>query len=177
LERERFVRLNVSPAGEPFLPFAEGNFGTPDGKCHFDAETIAYEPPVESRLGDAALRKHYPLELVSPKNHDNMNSTFGEREDTDRETSVATIHPEDARARRILPGDPIRVFNGRGSCLLRAAVADRVKQGVVSVPSTRWTRRSPDRRSINALTSQRLTDMGAGPSFYSCLVEVEKIGD
>ena len=45
LERERSVRLNVSEDGAPFLPFAEGNFGTADGKCHFDAETLDYQPP------------------------------------------------------------------------------------------------------------------------------------
>ena len=39
--------------GEPFLPFAEGGFGTPDGKCDFHAETLDYTPPVESRHGDA----------------------------------------------------------------------------------------------------------------------------
>ncbi len=38
LERERFVRLNVSEPGQPFQPFADGGFGTPDGKCHFHAE-------------------------------------------------------------------------------------------------------------------------------------------
>ena len=32
-------------------------------------------------------------------------------------------------------------------------------------------------RSVNAVTSERLTDYGGGPTFYSCLVEVERIGD
>ena len=61
--------------------------------------------------------------------------------------------------------------------MLRAAVADTVLRGVVSVPSVRWARRAADRRNVNVLTSQRLTDMSGGPTFYSCLVEVEKIGD
>ena len=39
LDREHFVRL-ASLHGEPFLPFAEGGFGTADGKCHFHAETL-----------------------------------------------------------------------------------------------------------------------------------------
>ena len=177
LERERSIRLNVSPAGEPFLPFGHGNFGTASGRCEFNASTLRYEPPIESRHGDRELRARFPLELVSPKNHDNMNSTFGERDDTDRDTSVATLHPVDAASRQIVSGDQVRIFNQRGACILRAAVAERVKQGVVSVPSTRWGRRAPDRRNINALASQRLTDIGGGPTFYSCLVEVEKLGD
>ena len=34
-------------------PSPRADFGTPDGKCHFDAEALDYQPPVESRHGDA----------------------------------------------------------------------------------------------------------------------------
>ena len=50
------MRLRVASNGDPFLPFAEGGFGTPSGKCEFHAETLDYTPPVESRLGEPALR-------------------------------------------------------------------------------------------------------------------------
>ena len=40
-----------------------------------------------------------------------------------------------------------------------------------------WAKRAVDRRNANALTSGRLTDIGGGPTFYSCLVEVERCGD
>jgi anaerobic selenocysteine-containing dehydrogenase len=168
LEREKFVRLNISPEGQPFLPFAEGNFGTASGKCEFRAETLGYEPPSESRMGDPALLRHFPLELISPKNHDSMNSTFGNRPDVDAQTAVATIHPEDATPRGIGTGDRVRLFNGRGECELIALVEPAIPAGVVCVPSSRWG------QSVNALVSERLTDLGGGPTFYSCLVEVEK---
>jgi anaerobic selenocysteine-containing dehydrogenase len=168
LDREHFVRLNISPDGEPFLPFAEGNFGTPSGKCEFRAETLGYEPPVESRFGDMTILRQYPLELISPKNHDSMNSTFGNRPDVDAQTSVATIHPDDAALRGISSGDPIRIFNQRGECTLEARVEAAVPAGVVCVPSSRWG------QSVNALVSERLTDIGGGPTFYSCLVDLEK---
>ena len=177
LEQERSNRLNISQEGEPFRPFAEGNFGTATGKCDFDAETIQYEPPVESRRGDIALRASFPLELVSPKNHNNMNSTFGDRDEQDRETGALTLHPDDAATRAIVSGDAVRVFNQRGSCVLVARVGDNVAQGVVSVPSTRWARKANDGQNVNVLTSQRLTDIGAGATFYSCLVEVERTGE
>ena len=177
LERERFIRLRVSKEGEPFLPFAEGGFGTASGKCEFHAETIDYTPPLESRLGDGELRTRFPLELISPKNHGNMNSTFGERDGEDRATAAATLHPADAASRGIESGDAIRLFNDRGSCLLSAVVSDAVAAGVVSVPSVRWARKAVDQQNVNALTSQRLTDLGGGPTFYSCLVEAEKRGD
>ena len=177
LDRERSIRLNVSPPDQPFLPFAEGGFGTSSGKCEFHAETICYEPPNESRRGDAALRAQFPLELISSKNHNSMNSTFGNESRVDTETAVATLHPEDAGKRAILCGDMVRIFNRRGSCVVRAQISDRVSQGVVSVPSVRWPKRASDRCNVNMLTSQRLTDLGEGATFYSCLVQVEKTGD
>lgn len=177
LDRDRSIRLRVSDEGEPFLPFAQGNFGTASGKCEFHAETIQYSPPVESRRGDRDLSARFPLELISPKNHNSMNSTFGNRDDADSETLTATLNPEDAQRRGVVDGDQVRIFNGRGSLMLRAAVAGTVLRGVVSVPSVRWPRRAADRQNVNVLTSQRLTDMSGGATFYSCLVEVEKIGD
>ena len=177
LEREHFVRLNVAPGAEPFLPFAQGGFGTPSGKCEFGAEALEYTPPVESRLGDAALRKKYPLEMVSSKNDDSMNSTFGNRAGVDEETSILHLHPTDAEPRAIRSGDRVRAFNDRGSLLLKAKVDGVVPAGVVRSPSTRWLKRASDGRNVNALTSDRLTDMGGGATFYNCLIQVERCGD
>jgi anaerobic selenocysteine-containing dehydrogenase len=175
LEREHSVRLNVSAEGTPFLPFAEGKFGTPSGKCELDVAD--YEPPVESRFGDASLRRRFPLELISSKNDDSMNSTFGNRDAVDKQTSVLHIATEDAERRGIRSGDLVRAFNERGSLTLTAEVDGVVGRGVVRAPAVRWPKRAGDGRSANALTSERLTDMGGGPTFYSCLVEVEKCGD
>ena len=174
LDRRGWVRLRLP---EPFQPFAEGGFGTPDGKCHFRADELHYQPPVESRHGDRELRRKYPLELISPKNDDSMNSTFGHRDAVDRQTAVLHVSAQDAAARGIRDADRVRVFNDRGSVVLAAQVDGRVRPGVVCAPSVRWGKRAPGRRGINALTSSRLTDKGGGPTFYSCLVEVERAGD
>ena len=171
LEQEHSVRLNVAAEGEPFLPFAQGGFGTPSGKCEFGAEDLEYLPPEESRLGSVSLRARYPLELISSKNDDSMNSTFGNRTGTDAQTSRLWMQAQDAGARGIVDGDRVRVFNDRGSLLLTAEVDGVVRQGVVRALSVRWG------QNANALTSDRLTDIGGGPVFYSCLVQVERCGD
>jgi anaerobic selenocysteine-containing dehydrogenase len=177
LDREHSVRLNISPEGEPFLPFAQGNFGTEDGKVHLDFDALEYTPPIESRHGDAALRSRFPLELISPKNDDSMNSTFGHRDAVDLDTATLHLCNEDAAARGIRSDDHVRVYNERGSCTLKASVDGRVRAGVVCAPAVRWPKRAPGRRNVNAVTSERLTDYGGGATFYSCLVEVERIGD
>ena len=175
LDRDRSVRLRVSPEGEPFLPFAEGGFGTASGRC--DLRIPDYTPPAESRFGSAHIAARYPLELISPKNDDSMNSTFGNRPETDRQTASLAINTADAAARGVGDGDAVRVFNDRGACVLVARVNGEVSPGVVSAPSVRSIKRSPDGRNVNALVSERLTDIGGGPTFYSCLVQVEKSGD
>lgn len=177
LDREHSVRLNVAREGEPFLPFANGGFGTRSGKCEFSAEALEYVPPVESRLGSAELRVRFPLEMISSKNDDSMNSTFGNRAGVDQQTSILAMHEVDAAPRGIESGDRVRAFNNRGSCFLTAEVNGGVRQGVVRAPSVRWNKLASNGHGANVLTSDRLTDIGGGPVFYSCLVEVEKCGD
>ena len=106
-----------------------------------------------------------------------MNSTFGNQRSAERQTSTLFLHKEDASKRGILTGDRVQMFNDRGSCTLVADVNGTVRQGVVWAPSVRWNKLAPDARNVNALTSDRLTDIGGGPTFYSCLVEVAKCGD
>ncbi len=175
LDRERSIRLNISPPDAPFLPFAQGGFRTPSGKFEFGAESLGYLPPRESRFGDAALARRYPLELVSAKNDDSMNSTFGHRADVDEQTAKLSIHPQDAGARGIVQGMLVRIENNRGSAVLTASVDEDVPPGVLRARSVRWNRCAPEGRGINQLTSDRLTDIGRGPTFYSCLVEVTPV--
>jgi len=177
LDEKHSIRLKVSEPGQPYLPFAEGGFGTASAKLDFGADKLAYTPPEESRLGAEGLRARYPLEMVSSKNDDSMNSTFGNRDWVDEQTAVLQMHVADAEPRGIRNGDLVRAFNDRGSLALKAEVNGKVRQGVVRAPSSRWGKRAADGNNVNVLTSDRLTDIGAGPVFYSCLVQVEKCGD
>lgn len=173
LERQHFVRLNVSNPNEPFLPFARGAFRTASGKFEFGAEALSYTTPTESRLGDPALRSEFPFELISSKNDDSMNSTFGHRALVDSQTSVVEMHPLDAQAREITHGMPVRVYNRRGECYFKAQLTDNVQPGVLRCPSVRWNKVSKHGHGVNCLTSDRLTDIGNGPTFYNCLVAIE----
>ena len=76
--------------------------------------------------------------------------------------------------RKIQEGDWVRVFNHRGEVRLRAHVNGSVQPGVVAT-RLNAARFAPDGNSINVLTSETLTDIGGGATFYSCLVQVEAI--
>jgi anaerobic selenocysteine-containing dehydrogenase len=167
--------------GAPFLPFAYGGFGTPSGKAELYSEAVKglgldpvadFTPPAESRHGNAG--KTLPLELLARKADNFLNSTFSNVPSVQEmeETGMLEICEEDARARSIRSGDRVRVFNRRGEILLRASVAGTVQPGVVSA-RLNWAKMTPGFQSINALTSEKLTDMGNSATFYSVLVEVE----
>ena len=180
LEREGSVRLSVA---DPFVPFAEGGFPTPSGKCELRSERLAatghdpvagYVPPREGPTSAPDLARRYPLAFISPPAHHFLNSTFSAQPVFVRregEPSV-TIHPDDAAARGIAEGAMVRVFNDRGAFLAKARVSDASRPGLVVGLSIWWAKMCPGGRNANAVTSQELTDMGGGATFYDALVEV-----
>jgi len=183
LEREGSVRLAVP---DPFVPFAEGAFPTPSGKCELRSEKLlaeghdpvpGYVPPREGPTSAPEIAKRYPLAFISPPAHHFLNSTFSAQPvflRREGEASV-TIHPDDAAPRGIGDGALARVFNDRGSFLARARVSDAARRGVVVGLSIWWPKLCPGGRNANAVTSQALTDMGGGATFFDALVEVEGV--
>ena len=83
------------------------------------------------------------------------------------------IHPDDAASRGIADGAMVNVFNDRGSYRCKAAVSTRARAGVVHGLGVWWRKFGADGTNVNELTHQGLTDLGAGPCFYDCAVEVE----
>ncbi|HEV8501514.1 MAG TPA: molybdopterin oxidoreductase family protein [Casimicrobiaceae bacterium] len=182
LKAEGFRRLDV-PA--PYAPFAHGNFPTPSGRCEFFSASLAaqgHDPlpdfvaPVESADSAPALAARYPLAFISPPARNFLNSSFANLPAfvAEEKTPRVWLHPLDARARGIVDGDPVRVFNDRGGFDASARVGDRAKQGVAVAPSIWWRKLAPGGENANAVTSQRLTDLGRAATFYDCLVEVVK---
>jgi anaerobic selenocysteine-containing dehydrogenase len=173
------------PEREPFLPFAAGQVPTPSGKVEFYSETLAakgldplpgFVPNVESRWGKDASR--YPLEFLSRKADNYMNSTFadldGHRKMEARKNQRLEMHPVDAHVRGIGEGDAVRIWNDRGALTLTAMMNASLPAGVVA-GQLDWAKLSGKGGNVNALTSERLTDIGAGATFYSTLVQVEAV--
>jgi anaerobic selenocysteine-containing dehydrogenase len=179
LEAEGHIRLNLGDG--PFLPFARGGFATASGKAELYSQAlkeqgldpvVSFVPPDESRLSERA--RQFPLELLARKADNFLNSSFTNIPSIQKmeRPELLEIHADDARKRGIQEGDWVRVFNQRGHVRLRAHVNGAVQRGVVAarLNANRFT---PDGKSINSLTSEILTDIGGGATFYSCLVEVE----
>lgn len=175
-----WVRMQHPPA-----PFAQGGFPTPSGRCEFWSDRLARQgldplpdhlPPYESIEADPALAARYPLALISPPARNFLNSSFANVPSLvarEREPSCE-IHPDDAAARRIAEGDRVRIFNDRGAFQVRAQVSDRIRPGVVLAWGLWWPKTTAGGRNVNAVTGTALTDLGRGPTFYDCLVELER---
>ncbi len=187
LKREGHIPLafHREPETHPFQPYLSGPLATPSGKIEFYSEVLAaqgldplpaFVPDVESRWGEMA--KRFPLEFLSRKNDNYMNSTFanleGHRKMEARTSQCLEMHPLDAEPRSIADGDKVRIFNDRGALTLTALVNGSVPAGVVAARLD-WAKLNPGNSNVNALTSERLTDLGRAATFYSTLVEVAKV--
>jgi len=174
------LEQGFAPLPVPEAPFAQGGFPTPSGKCEMFSQRLA-------DLGLDGLPGHvpnheapgssprYPLAMISPPARNFLNSSFVNVASLQalEARPVLEIHPQDAAARAIADGDVVRVFNDRGSLRCHAQVCERARVGVVNALGIWWHKLCLGGRNMNHLTSQALTDLGAGPTFYDCLVQVE----
>jgi len=129
----------------------------------------------ESRASSPELAQRYPLAMISPPARNFLNSSFvnvKSLRDIEGEP-LLEMHGNDAAARGIGDKTVVRVFNDRGSTRCTCRVSDRARPGVVNGLGIWWRKLGLDATNVNELTHQRLTDIGRGPSFYDCLVEVE----
>ncbi len=181
LERDGFLRLNYPKKDGFIAPFMNGDFGTPSGKCEFYSETLAargldplpcYTPPHE--YDDAALTAQFPLALNTPPARNFMNSTFANIEELAKPHGAPTVqlHPQDAAHRNIANGAVVKVFNHRGHMKLAAKITDDTREGVATILWGHWRDHPGTEGFVNDLTSQALTDLGGGATFYDCRVEI-----
>jgi anaerobic selenocysteine-containing dehydrogenase len=168
---------------EEELPFSQGGLSTPSGKVEFYSSALAaqgleplpeFHPPDESRRG--ANAGTFPLEFLPRKADNYMNSTFANLPGHQKMESPGRVamHAQDAGARQIGEADWVEIYNARGKMQLRAHIDGSVPPGVVAA-SLSWNKLSTGGNNVNALTSERLTDLGRGATFYSTLVEVRKL--
>jgi anaerobic selenocysteine-containing dehydrogenase len=165
----------------PDAPFAQGGFPTASGRCEFFSAALAAQgqdglPDHLPNFETAGSDPSHPLAMISPPARNFLNSSFvnvKSLRDIEGEP-LLEMHAGDAEARGIQSGDTVRVFNGRGEYRCKAKVSARARPGVVNGLGIWWRKLGLDGTNVNQLTSQKLTDMGRGPVFYDCLVEVER---
>lgn len=145
-------------------------FLTPSGKIEIhnpkDAETLPryFEP-----YGDDA-----PFYLMSTPSVYSLNSSFNERPDllSKKEAAYLLMNPKDAETKNLLDGQKVIAFNVRGEVQFILKLTTKVPVGVLVTEGLFSSQDTFGDRTVNALTSQRLTDRAAGSTLYDVKVNV-----
>lgn len=199
-----YIEFPIPPDANNYVQHADfrenpikNPLGTPSGKIEIYSNTIEgfkYDdcPPHPTWLEPTewlggAQAKKYPLHIVSPhpqyRLHSQLDNTelrkvyeIGERE-------PIWINSGDAKARGIVEGNVVRVFNDRGAVLAGAFVTSRILPGVVMLQEGAWY--DPDKPGqpdamckhglINVLTLDKGTSkLAQGNIANTALVQIEK---
>lgn len=174
--------------------------GTPSGRIELWSETIAgfgYDdcPPhpawlePEEWLGGERARR-FGLHLVAnqpaTRLHGQLDAGRHSRAAKVAGREPVRIHPADAAARGIRPGDVVRVFNDRGACYCGAVVTAEVRPRVVNLSTGAWfdpvDPAQPDAACAhgnpNVLTADRGSSrLAQGSTGQHVLVEIERVVD
>ena len=123
------------------------------------------------------LARRYPLQCIVPPNRFFLNSSFSQSEMLRRRQRGPSVflNPEDARPRGIADGDAVVVRSARGEARFAATITGDTRPGLAVIEGIWWSKHQPGGRGVNAITDDRLADMGGGPALHSNLVEVSRL--
>ncbi len=165
LRADRSLRINLP---REFRPYSRGSHH-PDGKIHFS-------PAPQQINFQVQPNDEYPLRLISPPGPFILNTSMGNIEALMRAAGgepTVLVHPSDATLYRVIDGQPMRLRSPQGSIIRKAIVTSDAREGVVVALGQWWPKLSPDKCSLNNLTSQQLTDLGGGSLFGNAIVTIE----
>jgi anaerobic selenocysteine-containing dehydrogenase len=164
--------VNIAPKGGQ-------QFRTPSGRLEFYSQALAQQglPPMPDWQPDPEEQRdagRWPLRLLTAPGYFQSHTAFsGVSFLRKREGApFCVLHPDDARARGLVDGQKVRLFNDRAEVGLVVRVRDEVQPGVVLVPGQR-----PDTEAVsgtvNMLCSDRYTDIGEGATYQSTFLDVQ----
>ncbi len=167
IQAERSLRINLP---SDFRPYAQGSHHS-DKKIHFSPAPKQIDFQVQPC-------DEYPLRLISPPGPFILNTSMGNIEALMRAAGgepTVLVNPEDANLHGVADGRPIRLRSPQGSIVRKAVVSTDARRGVVVALGQWWPKLSPDKSSLNNLTSQELTDLGGGSLFGNAVVSIEPV--
>jgi anaerobic selenocysteine-containing dehydrogenase len=167
LKQQRSIRLKLP---KDYRPYSEGS--------HFSDKRIRFSPAPKQIEFKERLDADFPLRLISPPGAFVVNTSMGNVPSLIRAAGgepTLLIHPHDASAAGVTNNQRINVSSRYGQILRRAVVTEDTRPGVVIAVGQWWPKLAPDRKSLNDLTSQQLTDLGGGSLFGNSAVRVEPV--
>ena len=65
--------------------------------------------------------------------------------------------------------------SARGAARFAATLTDDTRPGVAVIEGIWWSKHQAGARGVNAITDDRVADVGGGPALHSNLVQVTKL--
>jgi len=177
VSRLKDIDLDALWSGQPVeLPIPTGDtpYLTPSGKVEIYNPRLKQPLPVYV----APYGGDLPLQLMTAPSVYSLNSSFYERDElrARQKAMCLMMNPADAESRDMSNGEHVTARNVLGEVGFVLEVTDKTPVGVVVAEGIWWIEFAPGKRSVNALTSQRLTDQGQGSTFYDTRIDVVKSG-
>ena len=89
------------------------------------------------------------------------------------------INEIDAELRGIKSGDLVKIFNDRGTIIIKSRITNKILPGVIDIPQGAWwepDENGIDRRgNVNVLTSEKWTPLAFGNAQHTIMAQVEKV--
>jgi anaerobic selenocysteine-containing dehydrogenase len=160
------------------IAFSDMKFNTPSGKIELYSSEANIKwgvSPVPDYTPDKWDRdeSRYPLRFITSNTAERIHSQFGNLNIIRRTVPfpAASLSPADAKKRKIISGDTIRIFSERGELVTSVRISNRIPHGIIVLPNGIWLN---EEGGGNNLIAGRFTDMGFGAAFHDSMVEVEK---
>ena len=170
--REGLDRAALDAGKTLELRVPRNGFGTPSGRIEILNPQLSR--PLPEWLPTHEESGRLPFRLMTGASVYSLNSTFGEREDLRRKRRGMRLamNPADAAERGLAHGQAVLAWNDLGEVAFDLELSGKVPRGVVVAEGVFWSAHAPGERTVNALTSQRLTDEAGGSTFYDNRVDV-----
>ena len=167
LKQERFIKMQFP---QDWKPYQEGS--------HFADKKIHFSPAPRQLTFEEQPTEEYPLRLISPPGSHILNTSMGNIESLLKAAGgepQMIVHPSDAEKYGLKDGERNMFSSRQGNILRKTIVSTDAPQGTVVALGQWWAKLAPDKKSLNELTSERLTDLGGGSTFGNVVVRVEAV--
>jgi anaerobic selenocysteine-containing dehydrogenase len=164
LREKRFIKMQFP---QDWKPYQDGS--------HFTDKKIRFSPAPRQLTFEEQPTEEFPLRLISPPGSHVLNTSMGNIESLLKAAGgepQMIVHPTDAQKYGIKDGERNMFSSRQGSILRKTIVSTDAPEGTVVALGQWWAKLAPDKKSLNDLTSERLTDLGGGSTFGNVVIRV-----
>ena len=164
----------VSHPEEPVVQFERHDYHTPSGRIELTGQAFVDAGLPSAPFASSEARPlRGELRLLSPASEWLMNSSYGNDPKILKQLGgeEAFMHPDEAKARGIASGSPIRIASDTGAITLRVVVSTHVPMGVILAHKGRWSVDGAG-GNVNTLNPGHKSDLAESCAVHSINVSV-----